>query len=88
MAEEVLDGTPTSGPASPSTRQVSVALQEAVESVVTGTSPEDAAANYQAALEEIVGADAIAALVTRPRGTASGDRRWRPAPQPAAESLA
>ena len=40
--------------------QVSVALQEAVESVVTGTSPEDAAADYQAALEEIVGADAVA----------------------------
>jgi multiple sugar transport system substrate-binding protein len=40
--------------------QVSVALQEAVESVVTGTSPEDAAAEYQAALEEIVGADAVA----------------------------
>ncbi len=39
--------------------QVSVALQEAVESVVTGTSPEDAAAEYQSALEGIVGADAV-----------------------------
>lgn len=39
---------------------VSVALQEAVEAVVTGTSPEDAAADYQAAVEEIVGADAVA----------------------------
>jgi multiple sugar transport system substrate-binding protein len=39
--------------------QVSVALQEAVESVVTGTSAEDAAADYQAALEGIVGADAV-----------------------------
>jgi multiple sugar transport system substrate-binding protein len=39
--------------------QVSVALQEAVESVVTGTSPEDAAADYQSALEDIVGADAV-----------------------------
>jgi multiple sugar transport system substrate-binding protein len=40
--------------------QVSVALQEAVEAVVTGSSPEDAAAQYQSALEGIVGADAIA----------------------------
>jgi len=39
--------------------EVSVALQEAVESVVTGTSPEDAAAEYQSALEGIVGADAV-----------------------------
>jgi len=39
--------------------EVSVALQEAVESVVTGTSPEDAAADYQSALEGIVGADAV-----------------------------
>lgn len=38
---------------------VSVALQEAVEAVVTGTSAEDAAADYQAAVEEIVGADAV-----------------------------
>lgn len=38
---------------------VSVALQEAVESVVTGTSPEDAAAAYHEALVEIVGADAV-----------------------------
>ena len=39
--------------------EVSVALQEAVESVVTGESPEDAAADYQSALEGIVGADAV-----------------------------
>ena len=39
--------------------EVSVALQEAVEAVVTGTSPEDAAADYQSALEGIVGADAV-----------------------------
>jgi multiple sugar transport system substrate-binding protein len=50
--------------------QVSVALQEAVESVVTGTSPEDAAAAYQAALEEIVGADAVAGAGSEePAGT-------------------
>lgn len=39
--------------------EVSVALQEATEAVVTGTSPEDAAAAYQAAVEGIVGADAV-----------------------------
>ena len=39
--------------------EVSTALQEAVEAVVTGTSPEDAAADYQSALEGIVGADAV-----------------------------
>jgi multiple sugar transport system substrate-binding protein len=39
--------------------QVSVALQEAVESVVNGTSAEDAADGYQAAVEGIVGADAV-----------------------------
>lgn len=39
--------------------QVSVALQEATEQVVTGTSAEDAAAEYQSALESIVGADAV-----------------------------
>lgn len=39
--------------------EVSVALQEAVEAVVTGDSPEDAAAQYQSALEDIVGADAV-----------------------------
>lgn len=39
--------------------QVSVALQEAVEAVVTGTSPEDAAADYQSALAGIVGDDAV-----------------------------
>lgn len=38
---------------------VSVALQEAVEAVVTGTSPEDAAADFEAALADIVGADNI-----------------------------
>jgi len=40
---------------------VSTALQEATEAVVSGTSPEDAAADYQAALEEIVGAENVAA---------------------------
>lgn len=39
--------------------EVSVALQEAVEAVVTGTSPEDAAADYQSALEGIVGAENV-----------------------------
>ncbi|NDL56948.1 extracellular solute-binding protein [Phytoactinopolyspora mesophila] len=38
---------------------VSIALQEATEAVVTGVSPEDAAAQYQSALEGIVGADNI-----------------------------
>ena len=41
--------------------QVSVALQEATEQVVTGTAPEEAAATYQSELEGIVGADSIAA---------------------------
>ena len=41
--------------------EVSIALQEAVEAVVTGTSPEDAAADFQAAVEEIVGADNVSA---------------------------
>jgi len=35
--------------------QVSVALQEATAAVVSGTSPEEAAAAYQAAVEDIVG---------------------------------
>lgn len=39
--------------------EVSRLLQEAVESVVTGTSPEDAAAAYAEALAEVVGADAV-----------------------------
>ena len=39
--------------------QVSVAMQEATETVATGGSAEDAAAEYQSALEEIVGADAV-----------------------------
>jgi multiple sugar transport system substrate-binding protein len=43
---------------------VSVALQEAVESVVTGSSPEEAAQAYETALAEIVGADAIAGATT------------------------
>lgn len=38
---------------------VSVALQEAVEAVVTGTAPEDAAADFEAALADIVGEDNI-----------------------------
>jgi multiple sugar transport system substrate-binding protein len=59
MADEVLQYTHFR-PALAEYPTVSVALQEAVESVVTGTSPEDAAAAYQAALEEIVGADAVA----------------------------
>lgn len=40
--------------------QVSVALQEASEAVITGTSPSEAAAAYQAAVEGIVGAENIA----------------------------
>ncbi len=41
--------------------EVSLALQQATLDVVTGTSPEDAAANYQAALEQVLGgADDIA----------------------------
>jgi multiple sugar transport system substrate-binding protein len=59
MAEEVLQYTHFR-PSLAVYPQVSVALQEAVESVVSGTSPEDAAAEYQAALEELVGADAVA----------------------------
>jgi multiple sugar transport system substrate-binding protein len=39
--------------------QVSVALQEATEAVATGTSADDAAADYQANLEGIVGANAV-----------------------------
>nr|MBA3803644.1 ABC transporter substrate-binding protein [Acidimicrobiia bacterium] len=39
--------------------QVSVAMQEASEAVVTGTSADDAAADYQSALERIVGDDAV-----------------------------
>ncbi|WP_166355716.1 extracellular solute-binding protein [Phytoactinopolyspora limicola] len=39
--------------------QVSIALQEATEAVVTGTSPEDAAGQYQSTLEGIVGAENI-----------------------------
>lgn len=38
---------------------VSVALQEATEAIVSGTSVEDAAADYQAAVEDIVGADMV-----------------------------
>lgn len=40
--------------------EVSVALQEATEAVVSGTSPEDAAADYQSTLEGIVGAENVA----------------------------
>ncbi|NEE03413.1 extracellular solute-binding protein [Phytoactinopolyspora halotolerans] len=40
--------------------QVSIALQEATEAVVTGMSPADAAAQYQSTLEGIVGAENIA----------------------------
>ena len=51
---------------------VSVALQEAVEAVVTGTAPEDAAADYAAALADIVGAENVSdtdAAVAAPSGT-------------------
>lgn len=58
VAEEVMPFTHYR-PSLPEYPQVSVALQEAVEAVVTGTSPEEAAADYQAAVEEIVGADAV-----------------------------
>jgi multiple sugar transport system substrate-binding protein len=58
MADEVLQYTHFR-PGLAEYPSVSVALQEAVESVVTGTSPEDAAANYAAAVAEIVGADAV-----------------------------
>lgn len=40
--------------------QVSIALQEATQAVVTGTSPADAAADYQSTLEGIVGAENVA----------------------------
>jgi len=39
---------------------VSVALQEATEAVITGSSPEDAAADYEAALAGIVGDENVA----------------------------
>jgi len=58
MAEEILPVTHYR-PALAEYPTVSIALQEAVEAVVSGASPEDAAADYQAALEEIVGADAV-----------------------------
>ena len=76
MADEVLQYTHFR-PAFAEYGQVSLALQEAVESVVTGTSPEDAAAAYQAALEEIVGADAVAARREAPaaRAVDARDRR-------------
>ena len=60
VAEEVLPVTHFR-PSLAEYPEVSIALQEAVEAVVTGTAPEDAAADYQAALEEIVGADAVSA---------------------------
>jgi multiple sugar transport system substrate-binding protein len=69
MADEVLQYTHFR-PGFAEYPAASVALQEAVESVVTGTAPEDAAAAYQAALEEIVGADAVAVAGTEaPAGT-------------------
>jgi multiple sugar transport system substrate-binding protein len=58
IAEEVLPVTHFR-PALAEYPQASVALQEAVEAAVTGTSAEDAAAEYQSALEGIVGADAV-----------------------------
>lgn len=39
--------------------EVSALLQQATEAVVTGTSPQDAAAAYRSSLESVVGADAI-----------------------------
>jgi multiple sugar transport system substrate-binding protein len=58
VAEEVLPVTHFR-PSLAEYPEVSIALQEAVEAVVTGTSAEDAAADYQAAVEEIVGPDAV-----------------------------
>ena len=58
MAEEVLPLTHYR-PSLAEYPQVSVALQEAVESVVTGTSPEDAPPTTRRRCEEIVGADAV-----------------------------
>ena len=40
--------------------RVSVALQEATDAVLNGTSPADAAAEYQKKLSDLVGADAVA----------------------------
>ena len=84
MAEEVLPFTHFR-PGFAEYPQVSVALQEAVESVVTGTSPEDAAADYQAALEEIVGADAVSRR-RRTDAPAEHPRHRRRRHRPAAES--
>ena len=65
---------------------MSVALQEAVESVVTGTSPEDAAADYQSALEEIVGADAVASADADAPPAPTLLRAPTPSPPPAADA--
>lgn len=56
IADEVLPVT-AYRPALAVYPQVSVALQEATAAVVSGTSPEDAAAEYRTKLEGIVGAD-------------------------------
>ena len=60
VAEEVLPVTHYR-PSLAEYPEVSIALQEAVEAVVTGTSPEDAAADFQSAVEEIVGAENVSA---------------------------
>jgi multiple sugar transport system substrate-binding protein len=59
MAEEVLPLTAFRPPLG-EYPQVSVALQEATEQVVNGTSPQEAAQQYQSELESIVGADSVA----------------------------
>ncbi|MCT2176332.1 extracellular solute-binding protein [Brachybacterium muris] len=46
-------------PALPSYPEVSSAIQEAMEAVMTGTSPEDAAAEYDRTVTEIVGAENV-----------------------------
>lgn len=60
IAEEVLPIT-TYRPALGVYPQVSVAVQEATASIVSGTPPEDAAGEYQTALEGIVGDDGAVA---------------------------
>jgi multiple sugar transport system substrate-binding protein len=60
IASEVLPITAFRPPLADYT-QVSVALQEATEQVVNGTSAQDAAERYRSELEGIVGADGVAA---------------------------
>jgi multiple sugar transport system substrate-binding protein len=59
IADEVLPITAYRPPLAEYT-QVSVALQEATEQVVNGTSAQEAAGRYQSELESIVGADSVA----------------------------